>query len=120
MPQGPLSGYRVIDLSQVLSGPAATRMLADQGADVIKIEPFTGDITRSTSVGVNGMTAMHLNINRGNLMLVDQRDVDARADGDRRANAIPKLRRPEQLQFSGKFRVDRAGTGSIRAKCRPG
>ena len=65
MPEGPLSGYRVIDLSQVLSGPAATRMLADQGADVIKIEPFTGDITRATSVGRNGMTAMHLNINRG-------------------------------------------------------
>ncbi len=65
MPKGPLSGYRVIDLSQVLSGPAATRMLADQGADVIKIEPFTGDITRATSVGENGMTAFHLNINRG-------------------------------------------------------
>jgi crotonobetainyl-CoA:carnitine CoA-transferase CaiB-like acyl-CoA transferase len=65
MPEGPLSGYRVIDLSQVLSGPAATRMLADQGADVIKVEPFAGDITRATSVGRNGMTAMHLNINRG-------------------------------------------------------
>ena len=65
MSEGPLSGYRVIDLSQVLSGPAATRMLADQGADVIKIEPFAGDITRATSVGKNGMTAMHLNINRG-------------------------------------------------------
>jgi crotonobetainyl-CoA:carnitine CoA-transferase CaiB-like acyl-CoA transferase len=65
MPQGPLSGYRVIDLSQVLSGPAATMMLADQGADVIKIEPFDGDITRAMGVGENGMTAFHLNINRG-------------------------------------------------------
>ena len=65
MPEGPLSGYRVIDLSQVLSGPAATRLLADQGADVIKVEPFGGDITRLTGSGKNGMTASHLNINRG-------------------------------------------------------
>ena len=34
MPEGPLSGYRIVDLSQVLSGPAATRLLADQDADV--------------------------------------------------------------------------------------
>lgn len=65
MPEGPLSGYRIVDLSQVLSGPAATRLLADQGADVIKVEPFGGDITRATGGGKNGMTASHLNINRG-------------------------------------------------------
>ena len=65
MPEGPLSGYRIIDLSQVLSGPAATMLLADQGADVIKIEPLGGDITRAMGVGENGMTAFHLNINRG-------------------------------------------------------
>jgi len=65
MPEGPLSGYRIIDLSQVLSGPAATRLLADQGADVIKVEPFGGDITRVAGAGKNGMTASHLNINRG-------------------------------------------------------
>jgi crotonobetainyl-CoA:carnitine CoA-transferase CaiB-like acyl-CoA transferase len=65
MPEGPLSGYRIIDLSQVLSGPAATRLLADQGTDVIKVEPFGGDITRVTGAGKNGMTASHLNINRG-------------------------------------------------------
>ena len=65
MPEGPLSGYRIIDLSQVLSGPAATRLLADQGADVIKVEPLAGDITRAMGGGKNGMTASHLNINRG-------------------------------------------------------
>ena len=36
--KGPLSGYRILDLSRVLSGPAATMLLADQGAEVVKID----------------------------------------------------------------------------------
>ena len=62
---GPLSGYKILDLSRVLSGPAATMMLADQGADVIKIEPPAGDITRQMGVGDQGLTSGFLNINRG-------------------------------------------------------
>lgn len=62
---GPLSGVRVIDATTMLSGPWATMMLADQGADVIKIEaPGKGDHVRSLGNARGGMSAMFLNINR--------------------------------------------------------
>ncbi len=63
--EGPLSGFRIVDLSRVLSGPAATMLLADQGADVIKIEPLEGDITRQMGSGRDGMTTGFVSINRG-------------------------------------------------------
>ncbi|MBV8453872.1 MAG: CoA transferase [Deltaproteobacteria bacterium] len=45
---GPLNGFRIIDVTQMISGPMATMILADQGADVIKVEPpGTGDLTRA-------------------------------------------------------------------------
>jgi crotonobetainyl-CoA:carnitine CoA-transferase CaiB-like acyl-CoA transferase len=65
MAGGPLEGFRIVDLSRVLSGPAATMLLADQGADVIKVEPLEGEITRGMGTAAGNMTAFFLNINRG-------------------------------------------------------
>ncbi len=61
---GPLDGIRVIDLTTVISGPVCTMLLADQGADVVKVEPFGGDIARRTA-GDGEFTAMFVSSNRG-------------------------------------------------------
>ena len=63
---GPLDGYRIVDLTQVVSGPLATMLLADQGADVIKVEPAAGgDLTRIAGIPRGGITPFFLNNNRG-------------------------------------------------------
>ncbi|MEE8580183.1 MAG: CoA transferase [Myxococcota bacterium] len=62
---GPLDGYRVIDLTSMISGPLATMMLGDQGADVIKVEaPGHGDFVRSSAKRRNGLPAIFLSTNR--------------------------------------------------------
>lgn len=64
---GPLDGIRILDLSQVVSGPMATMLLSDQGADVIKVEPTNGvvDVTRSENFAKGGLSALFINNNRG-------------------------------------------------------
>ncbi len=71
--QGPLTGIRVLDLSQVVSGPLATQMLAEQGAEVFKIEPPDGELLRV--FGVDHVRSLHANCNRGKRCLaVDLRE----------------------------------------------
>lgn len=78
---GPLSGYRIIDLTGMISGPMATMLLADQGADVIKIEnPNGGDHTRAVATRRSGFSASFLNNNRNKrsvaINLKDPRGID--------------------------------------------
>ena len=47
---GPLDGIRIIEIANVVAGPSAAAQLADQGADVIKVEPPSGDIIRKLSL----------------------------------------------------------------------
>ena len=65
---GPLNGVRVLDLTGVVSGPFATMFLADQGADVLKIEPIGGDITRRSRATIDKageFSALFISSNRG-------------------------------------------------------
>jgi crotonobetainyl-CoA:carnitine CoA-transferase CaiB-like acyl-CoA transferase len=62
---GALDGVRVLDLTRVLAGPFCTMMLADMGAEVIKIEvPKTGDDSRAFGPFLNGESSYYMNLNR--------------------------------------------------------
>ena len=61
---GALSGVKVIDLTRVLSGPFCTMLLADMGAEVIKIEPPKGDNVRNQGDMVDGYSSYFAQFNR--------------------------------------------------------
>ena len=64
-PTGPLEGIRVLDLTGVLFGPLAAQTLGDWGAEVIKVEPLTGDTWRNSGQFRNrGMSGQFMAVNR--------------------------------------------------------
>ena len=78
---GPLSGYRVLELTTTVSGPMCGMTLADQGAEVIKIEPpMTGDTARYLGPGRGGFTALFATLNRNKRSVaLDLKDDEQRA-----------------------------------------
>ena len=67
---GPLQGMRVLEFSQIIAGPLAGTVLADLGADVVKIEPPGGEGTRAAAGVVAGTSKMFQSLNRGKRSLV--------------------------------------------------
>jgi crotonobetainyl-CoA:carnitine CoA-transferase CaiB-like acyl-CoA transferase len=77
---GPLEGVRVLDLTSMISGPVATMMLADQGADVIKVESLEGDLVRNLGANRGGVTATFVSSNRSKRSLaIDLKTADGLA-----------------------------------------
>jgi crotonobetainyl-CoA:carnitine CoA-transferase CaiB-like acyl-CoA transferase len=103
---GPLTGFRVLDLSSVVSGPMAAVVLADQGADVIKIEPpGWGDGIRGLGASRNGLSAIYAMINRNkrsvaiNLKVPEGRDLVLRLVQD--ADVLLQNYRPGKMARLG-------------------
>lgn len=104
----PLEGVRVVDLTSNMSGPLATMVLADQGADVVKVEPLTGDLIRTVGTGNGGMSAYFANLNRGKRSITVDLATEAGADVVRRLSADADV-------FVQNFRpgvVERLGLGA--------
>ncbi|MEV4074546.1 CaiB/BaiF CoA transferase family protein [Nonomuraea fuscirosea] len=106
VPDGPLSGVLVADFSRVLAGPYATMLLADLGADVVKVEGPGGDDTRSWTPPARGTASTYyLGVNRGKRSIA----LDLRQEGDaglarelaRRADVLVENFRPGGLTKYG-------------------
>jgi crotonobetainyl-CoA:carnitine CoA-transferase CaiB-like acyl-CoA transferase len=105
-PSGPLSGLLVADFSRVLAGPYATMLLADLGADVIKVEAPTGDDTRAWTPPVrDGISTYYLAVNRNKrsvvLDLKDDVDVVLARELAGRADVMIENFRPGALERFG-------------------
>ena len=86
MASGPLSGFNILDLSAVVSGPLTAALLADQGASVIKVERPAGDIQRHVGSRRNGLSGFFHVLNRGKRSIaVDLGTPDGRAIVERLA-----------------------------------
>ena len=116
-PIQPLSGFRVIDLTRVLSGPFATQILGDLGADIIKIESSEGDTVRTQGDKIDGFSWYFAGFNRNKRSVV----LNLKAEGDKRH--LEDLIKSADVLIEN-FRpgvMDRLGLGPERlSELRPG
>jgi crotonobetainyl-CoA:carnitine CoA-transferase CaiB-like acyl-CoA transferase len=104
--RGPLDGLLVADFSRILAGPYATMLLADLGADVVKVEAPSGDDTRTWSPPVrDGISTYYLGVNRNKrsvaLDLKDADDLAAAQELARRADILVENFKPGGLARFG-------------------
>jgi crotonobetainyl-CoA:carnitine CoA-transferase CaiB-like acyl-CoA transferase len=109
----PLAGIKVLDLSRVVSGPMCGRMLADLGAEVTKVEPPEGDVTRTARPFIDGVSPYFAQMNAGKRAItVDLKNpagVDVVARLAARSDVLLENFRPGVLDRLG------LGTASLRA-----
>jgi len=102
---GALQGVRVLDLTRVLAGPFATMMLADMGAEVIKIEvPKTGDDSRQFGPFLNGESSYYMNLNRnkkGVTLNLKGRGKDVFLEMVKKADIVVENYRPGTMEKLG-------------------
>ncbi len=107
MKNRPLDGIRVLDLSRFIAGPYIGRLLADLGADVVKIEPPEGDVTRLFGVVRDGLAGLYFQQNAGKRNVC----IDLKAEGA--AAVLLELAREADIVIEN-FRpgvIDRLGIG---------
>lgn len=101
----PLTDVRVLDFSRVLSGPHCARMLTDMGADVIKIEPPAGDLTRFATPRRHGLSSYFVQQNVGkrniSIDLANERGVGIVRDLARHADVVVENYRPGVMDRLG-------------------
>ena len=104
-PEFPLAGLKVLDMSRVLAGPFAGRMLSDLGADVVKVEPPDGDVTRFWGKVIGGVPGYYHQQNAGKRNIcVDLRAAGARElvlELVRRADILVENFRPDVMPRLG-------------------
>jgi crotonobetainyl-CoA:carnitine CoA-transferase CaiB-like acyl-CoA transferase len=114
---GPLSGVRVLDLTGVVSGPFATMFLADQGADVLKIEPTGGDITRRSRATIDKageFSALFISSNRGKRSLA----IDVKSEAGREVLAKLVAQTDVLVQNFRPGTMERLGLGPEELRAR--
>jgi crotonobetainyl-CoA:carnitine CoA-transferase CaiB-like acyl-CoA transferase len=114
---GPLEGFRIVDRTACITGPLATMMLADQGAEVIKVEPpGLGDVWRYVGTARGGMSAMFASCNRSKrsiaLNLKDPRGRELLELLVRRADVLVQNFRPGVVERLG---IDEARMREVKS-----
>jgi glutaryl-CoA transferase len=108
MADGPLVGFRILDLTAVVSGPFCTMLLGDLGADVIKIEPPEGDSTRRVGrPKKNGVSAYYLNFNRNKRSIM----IDLKKERGRDLVRMMAVRADAFIENNRPGVADRLGVG---------
>ena len=104
---GPLEGVKILDLTSMISGPMGAMILADQGAEVIKVEPLAGEQLRHMASPHNGVNAPFYSCNRGKKSLA----IDLKSEEGK--DILLKLVKESDV-FMQNFRpgtIDRMGFG---------